>query len=52
MTHSGTENILDTLKDSWVNSVAIAPHEEDLRNLAQNIAQNLGIEYQQFPKWD
>jgi len=49
MTCSAKENVLDTLRDSYLSTVI---RDEILESIAESIVQNLVIEGQRFPKWD
>ena len=47
---SAQQNILSTIKGSSLDITFI--EDDILEELANSIAQNLGIEYQSFPDWN
>jgi hypothetical protein len=51
-TQCAKDNILETIKDHKVGTLLMFEDESILEDLANAIAKNLCIEYQQFPKWE
>jgi hypothetical protein len=48
-THNGTNAVYATLRE-YLDSVDFS--NDRVREISSAIAANLGVEYQQFPKWD